>query len=251
MQHQRENNQPRRALYQQVKAYVLDLIEREVRSAHFRVPSEHDLVKRLGVSRMTVNRAIRELTSEGHLYRIPGVGTFVAAQKPQTAFLTVRCIAEEIRHRGGIHSSDILLLQEEAAPEDIAAIMELPPGAAVFHAVLVHKDRDVPVQYAERFVNPAVAPDFLLQDFDRMTPSEYLLNVAPATEAEHVVEASLSESRVRELLQMPDHEPCLILYRTTWVGPTVATRNRFIYPGSRFQIGSRFRLASDDTFGII
>ena len=41
-----------------------------------------------GVSRMTVNRALRELSHEGRLYRVQGVGTFVAAQKPQAAFLT-------------------------------------------------------------------------------------------------------------------------------------------------------------------
>ena len=247
----RENRPVRRTLYQEVKTYVLDLIQREEWPTHYQVPSEHALVERLGVSRMTVHRALRELSSEGRLYRVQGVGTFVAAQKPQSAFLTVRSIAEEIRSRGGVHSSDVLLLQEETAPPEIAAIMGLPQGAPVFHSILVHKDRGVPVQYAERFVNPVVAPEFLQQDFDRITPSEYLLRIAPVTEAEHVVEAAPSEPRIRKLLQMPAHEPCLILYRTTWVAAAVATRNRFVYPGSRFRIGSRFRLTPDEAHCVI
>ena len=122
-----------------------------------------------------------------------------------------------------------------------AAIMGLPEGSPVFHAVLVHRDRGVPIQYAERFVNPAVAPVFLQQDFDRITPSEYLLKIAPVTEAEHVVEAMMPDPAVRKRLHMPAHEPCLVLHRTTWVGPAVATRNRFVYPAKRFRIGSRFR----------
>ena len=246
MRQSRKSDRPRRTLYQEVKAYVLDLIRRQEWPPHYRVPSEHELVARLGVSRMTVNRALRELSAEGRLYRVQGVGTFVAARKPASAFLMVRSIAEEIRSRGGIHSSDVLLLQEESAPDDVAAIMGLPPGAPVYHAILVHKDHGVPIQWAERFVNPAVAPAFLEQDFDRMTPSEYLLKIAPVTEAEHVVEASLAEPHIRRLLQMPDHEPCLVLYRTTWVGAAVATRNRFIYPGSRFRIGSRFCITPQD-----
>ena len=103
-----EPKRPRRALYQEVKAYVLDLIKREEWPPHYRVPSEHALVERLGVSRMTVNRALRELSHEGRLYRVQGVGTFVAAQKPQSAFLTVRSIAEEIRSRGGVHSLSLI-----------------------------------------------------------------------------------------------------------------------------------------------
>ncbi len=246
-----EPKRPRRALYQEVKAYVLDLIKRQAWPPHYRVPSENTLVERLGVSRMTVNRALRELSHEGRLYRVQGVGTFVAAQKPQAAFLTVRSIADEIKSRGGIHSSEVLLLQEEPAPEEIAAIMGLPEGSPIFHAVLVHRDRGVPIQYAERFVNPAVAPEFLQQDFDRITPSEYLLKIAPVTEAEHVVEATIPDPAVRKRLHMPAHEPCLVLHRTTWVGPAVATRNRFVYPATRFRIGSRFRITPDDAHLVI
>jgi len=129
--------------------------------------------------------------------------------------------------------------------------MGMPSGSPVFHSILVHKDRGVPIQYAERFVNPVVAPEFLQQNFDRMTPSEYLLRIAPVTEAEHVVEAAPVESRIRKLLQMPSHEPCLILHRTTWVATAVATRNRFVYPGSRFRIGSRFRVTPEDAHCVI
>lgn len=246
-----KTGRPRRVLYQEVKSYVLDLIQREEWPPHYRVPSEHTLVDRLGISRMTVHRALRELSNEGRLYRVQGVGTFVAAQKPQSAFLTVRSIAEEIHSQGGIHSSEVLLLKKEPALPEIAAVMGLPQGAPVFHSILVHKDRGVPMQFAERFVNPAVAPDFLQQDFDRMTPSEYLLRIAPITEAEHVVEAGPAEPRIRKLLQMQAYEPCLILHRTTWVESVVATRNRFVHPGSRFRIGSRFRLTPDEAHSLI
>ena len=83
----------------------------------------------------------------------------------------------------------ILVLKQEKVKEEIAQKMNLNPGDAVFHSIIVHKDRGVGVQYSERFVNPKVAPHYLDQDFNKITPSEYLLQVAPVQEAEHIIEA--------------------------------------------------------------
>ena len=80
-----------------------------------KIESEAELVAGLNVSRMTVNRALRELTAEGLLKRIQGRGTFVADRKPQAALLQIRSIAEEIRDRGGSYSCTVHLLQEEKA----------------------------------------------------------------------------------------------------------------------------------------
>ena len=47
------------------------------------MPSEAELVAEFGVSRMTVNRALRELQSEGLVERSQGVGTFAAPAAPR------------------------------------------------------------------------------------------------------------------------------------------------------------------------
>ena len=228
-------------LYLQVK----NLILRRIKSGHWspesRIPSENELVASLGISRMTVNRALRELTAEGLLVRRRGAGTFVAARESQFALLEVRNIAEEIVARGGEHSSDVHLLAREAAPVDIAETMGVKTGAPVFHSIIVHRDQGAPVQLANRYVNPEVAPDFLQQDFTVITPSEYLMKVAAITEVEHVIEAIMPDEETRALLEINGHEPCLLLNRITWSQQVVATCNRFYYPGNRFRIGSRFK----------
>lgn len=231
-------------LYQQVKCYIMQRIESGQWGPDTRVPSENELVEALGVSRMTANRALRELTDNGQLFRVQGIGTFVSSRKPQTPLLEVRSIAEDIRLRGGVHSSTVHLLAQEAASAQLAADLELPAKSIVFHSILVHKDRGVPVQLAERFVNPATAPDYLRQDFTQMTPSQYLFQVAPLTEVEHVVEAILPDARTQELLQIRDREPCLMLHRRTWSYGLIVTKSTFIYPGSRYKIGSRFKTAN-------
>jgi GntR family transcriptional regulator, histidine utilization repressor len=228
-------------LYLQVK----NLILRRIKSGHWapesRIPSENELVTSLGISRMTVNRALRELAAEGLLVRRRGAGTFVAPRESQFALLEVRNIAEEIVARGGVHSSDVHLLAREAAPETVAETMGLQTGAEVFHSIIVHRDRGCPVQLADRYVNPLVAPDFLQQDFRVITPSHYLMNVAAITEVEHVIEAVMPDAEIRMLLEIGDLEPCLLLNRITWSQLVVATCNRFYYPGNRFRVGSRFK----------
>ena len=100
-------------------------------------------MKALGVSRMTINRALRELTIEGMLTRVQGVGTFVATAKPQAALFEVRNIAEEIAERGHQHRAEVLTLKAEPAPENIAATFGLKPGTKVFHSVLLHRENEL------------------------------------------------------------------------------------------------------------
>src|SRR3546814_14435569 len=57
-------------LYQQVKDYIVTRILGGDRPEGNRVPSENELTRELSVSRMTVHRALRALTTEGWLERV-------------------------------------------------------------------------------------------------------------------------------------------------------------------------------------
>lgn len=64
---------------------VKNLVVAQINSGHWsegdQLPSENQLVAALGLSRMTINRALRELTADGLIVRMMGVGTFVAPPK--------------------------------------------------------------------------------------------------------------------------------------------------------------------------
>ena len=240
-----------RPLYQQVREYILQRIDDGRLLPGMRIESESELVSVLNVSRMTVNRALRELTAEGRLLRRQGRGTFVAVVKPQAALLEITSIAKEIRARGGDYSCLVHLLQEEKASPGLAAAMHLSPYAPVFHSIIVHRENQVPMQLGCRYVLPEIAPDFLNQDFTRITVSEYLLGIAPVTAIEHIVEALIPEPWIRDLLQINGSEPCLALHRKTWVGTKIATSSTFYSPGSRYTLGSKFTPASPGNIGVM
>ncbi len=227
-------------LYEQVKNYITSKLESGEWSSGVKIDSELALVKRFKVSRMTVNRALRELTAEGRITRVQGVGTFAANEKPLTPLFEIKPIDREISDCGADYSCEIHHLQEEKARPELAVDMGIAPYESVYHSIIIHKSDCEPFQLADRFVNPKLARDYLKQDFTRMTPSEYLLSLYPITEAEHIVEAVIPEAWVRKLLDINAAEPCLMLYRKTWAGKKVATISKFYYPGSRHRMGGKF-----------
>jgi len=228
-------------LYLRVKRHILDNIDSGKWGASARVPSENDIVKSFGVSRMTANRALRELRDEGVLVRIAGVGSFVADRQAHAHPLQIRGIADEIRERGHVHRAEIVSLERIRAVAELAEDFCIAPRSELYCSLMVHFENDRPIQLEHRYVLPRLAPDYLNVDFARTTPHDYLIKVAPLQEAEHLLRAEMPDERTRSLLAMMRDEPCLVVIRRTWTAGQIASVARLHYPGSRYEMSGRFR----------
>lgn len=229
-------------LYQQVKDQILDHILSGNWPPGRKIPSENQLVRQLGVSRMTINRALRELAQEGRLQRLAGVGSFVAEPPRHASLIELNNIAEEIRDQGSEHSARLTWRQLEPVPADIAERLEVEVGREIFHVTLVHRRDELPIQLEDRWVDPLQVPDFLDLDFSTITPSEHLLRSIRPDEMEHIVQAVLPDATTRELLAIPADEPCLRLERRTWNDGRVVTYAALTYPSSRYDLSARYDL---------
>lgn len=205
------------------------------------VPSESQLMQQFAISRMTANRALRELAAEGLVSRVRGSGTRVAELHRISSRLVIRDIHEEVAERGHVHSTRILLVQPEKATAELAKSMGLRTGAKVFHTVLVHSENGVPIQHEDRYVNPQAAPDYLQVDFTQESPTLHLIRHAPLTEASYTIEACLPTAEEAKALAIRTSEPCLVMVRRTVSGAHVASVARLLYPGSRYSIGGNFQ----------
>jgi GntR family histidine utilization transcriptional repressor len=228
-------------LYLKVKRHILDNIGSGKWATSTRVPSENDIVKSFGVSRMTANRALRELRDEGILVRVAGVGSFVADRQARAHPLEIRSIADEIRDRGHVHRAEIVSLERLRAMADLAEDFGVAPRSELYCSVIVHFENDRAVQLEDRYVLPKLAPDYLKIDFTTTTPYDYLTRVAPLQEAEHVLRAVMPDERTRKLLTMKRDEPCLLMIRRTWTAGQIASVARLYYPGPRYELSGRFR----------
>lgn len=226
--------------YQRLKDGIVRRIASGVLGPGDRVPSENELAETEGVSRMTANRALRELTAEGYLERVAGSGTFVAEPKATSHPLEVRNIADEVATRGHEYAARVLVAEHARADAAIAAALEVETGAGVSHARVVHYENGRPIQLEDRYVVDDFAPDFLEQDFSRQTPSAYLTAVSPLQDAEHVLRAETPDGYVRRALEMPAGEPCLVITRRTWSDGRPVTYGRLYHPGSRFELAGRY-----------
>lgn len=68
-------------LHYQLKMILQEMIENEELLPGDTIPTERELCEIQKISRMTVNKAILSLVSEGILYREQGKGTFVAKKR--------------------------------------------------------------------------------------------------------------------------------------------------------------------------
>jgi GntR family histidine utilization transcriptional repressor len=230
--------------YLRLKRYIAEGIASGHWPPHDRLPSEGELTRKFSVSRMTANRALRELADEGLITRVKGVGSFAAGPKAEATMIEVRDIRAEIEARAQIHSARVLNLRATRADDVMASQFEIVPGARIFHSEVVHSADGEPLQLELRYVNPACAPDYLRLDLATTTAHAYLMRVAPLERAEHIIEAELADGATALRLGIADRAPVLIMQRRTWSRGIVASVARFIYPASRFRLVGHFKIHS-------
>lgn len=231
------------SLGQQVRTHVLGKIDAGEWREGDRIPSEAQLAEQFDASRMTIHIALRDLAAEGVLVRRQGAGTFVATRRRQSTFLELRNIHSEIEERGNTHATDVILQERVYCDLGLATEMSVAPGSEVLHSVLLHRENGRPLQIEDRYVNPRFAPDYLDQDFTRITPYEHLMAAGPLEEVEHIIQAVPADDRSRELLEMAPGDPVLLLRRRTWSRGMIATSARLYHPGSRFSMAGRMVVA--------
>jgi GntR family transcriptional regulator, histidine utilization repressor len=205
------------------------------------MPSEAELTAKFGVSRMTVNRAIRELQADGLVARAQGVGTFAAPLHRVSSTLTIHDLHEEIEARGHVHTARVELQRAEAAAVPLAAQLGVEPGARVFHTLIVHFENGLPLQCEDRYVNPACAPGYLDVDFTQTTPTHYLFGVTALWRAQYSIESARATRQEATLLQIDPDEPCLIVVRRTFTRAAPITIARLVHPGSRYGLQGEFQ----------
>ncbi|MDP2571366.1 histidine utilization repressor [Vibrio penaeicida] len=228
-------------LYIQIKRYIQEKIDSGDWPVGHRIATELELTEQFEVSRMTVNKAIRDLVSEGKLKRTPRLGTFVCAleEKAESPLLDIRNIAEEVSSRGKQYHSQVLTQKALKADDIIATKLGVMLGSDVFYSEIIHFEDKTPIQLEVRWVNAVYAPNYLKQDFSTITPNQYLSDNCPLSAIEHTVEAINPEVTIRDALELKNYEPCLLLNRRTWSGDKLVSSAQLYHPGTRYKLSSK------------
>lgn len=118
-------------LYRQIKALLLQSLERGEWKPGELIPSEFDLAARFQVSQGTVRKAVDELAAEHMLQRRQGKGTFVSTHhEARTRYRFLR-LAPDGEGEGERAESRIVDVRRTRASTEIARGLDLRPGDSV------------------------------------------------------------------------------------------------------------------------
>ena len=217
-----------------VREHLLGLMEERL-GPHDRLPTERELSETLDVSRLTVRRALEQLTSEGRVYRIQGSGTFVA-EPPIRKSDTLTSFSEDMRARGLTPSARLLVAEETIAGAVQSWKLGISPGEPLIHIVRLRLADDVPMCLEDVHVVRSHAPDLLDHPLDGSLYDTLasVYGVAIARAEQNVTATVLDEGDARHLA-VPALTPALEVERVTYdeQGRCVELA-RSLYRGDRY-----------------
>ncbi|HZS76738.1 MAG TPA: GntR family transcriptional regulator [Ktedonobacteraceae bacterium] len=118
-------------LYHQLKEVLRNEIERGVYKPGDRLPSEPELMREYGVSRITVRQALDELEAEELILRRHGKGTYVAERRIEQELVRLTDFMEDMQQAGQNPSSRVLVCVHEQATPAVVRALHLKEGTEV------------------------------------------------------------------------------------------------------------------------
>lgn len=206
-----------------------------------RVPAEMLLTVHYATSRMTVNKAIQSLATEGLVERRPKTGTVVTGLARERPVMEIWDAADAVRRAGGHYGYRLLECGMIPAESPFRDQLPVEPKASMIRMLCLHLSGRHPFQLEERLINVDAAPKITCQPLEDVSPGQWLLAHVPWTDAKHSISARGANPVVAGHLEIEVGTACLVVERRTWNGDVPVTLGRFWYPGDEHSLEGQFR----------
>jgi len=212
-----------------------------------RVPSEPEIVARLGVSRATATQALRDLEQRGLVVRRQGKGTFVA--ESERAIRTNRTgtlpsFSEDLRKAGRSTRERVIALDVVGAPEDVATALAIPAGHDVWRVERVIVGDDEPVVHLISWLPCAVFGTLTRTGIEQTSLYEQLRTtdgspLRPCA-ADESWSAETAPAATATLFELPKNRPVMRVVRTAFLHDGTAAEHSIAYVrGETFAVSMR------------
>lgn len=180
------------------------------------IPSENELSRNYGISRMTVRNVITKLVQEGLLFRIPGKGTFVSEPKIIANTLVYVGIREQLEQMGYEVTTKLLEVVTKSGTKDMCDLFKIEPDSVFYVIRRIRYVRNEPFSLHTSYIPAELTPgieklDLVNEQLCTILSSEYGLIRENTQETLESVAASKEEAK---LLNIPLNHPLLLLHDT-------------------------------------
>ncbi|GBL55298.1 GntR family transcriptional regulator [Pseudomonas citronellolis] len=182
-----------------------------------RMPSEAELGKAHGVSRITVRQALGDLQKEGLIFKIHGKGTFVARPKAFQNVSTLQGLAESMGERGYEVINRLRSFRFVPADAQVAARLRVAEGdsvAQIKRARLVNRELvSLEVTYLPEAVGRRLEKaDLVSRDIFLILENDCGL---PLGHADLAIDAILADAELAAALEVEEGSPVMRIERLT------------------------------------
>ncbi len=202
-------------LYTRIKEYIAEMILSGKLKPESKIQSEREFSEDLGVSRMTVRKALTELVNEGLLERKHGSGTYVA--KPKITYESVELVnyIQAMELRNIATSTQLLEFNEMVASRRLSEILEIEIGAPIYHLVLLRFANRIPVILERGYFPCDYYPKMEDWNLEKTSTIDLLTSVYGIRlgRISQSVEAVAATDQVAEQLRVDEGIPLLMLSR--------------------------------------
>jgi GntR family transcriptional regulator len=234
--------------YHQVKEAVKALIASGRLKAGDMLPSEFALSEELGISRLVVHRAFRELVTEGLLIRKRAKGTFVSPPSKRGYDVVGPLLSMTELSTDGVPPQNKILTQEVIAADGIVrSELGLAEGARVVHLYNLRLVNGLPLAVedmyfpADRFLALA---DMNLDNMSVYAALEQRYNAHPQ-EARDVVSAGAATRDEARLLGLNKGAPVMRVQRTSTDRQGLPVEfSKVAFHAERYQFTARVKRAA-------
>lgn len=227
-------------LYHQLELILKENIESGVWNENERIPSEHDLSKQYGVSRVTVRAVLTKFVNDGVLYRIQGKGTYVSAQKIITSNVSYIGIREQLETLGFNTTTKVIQIGTIHANSNIRKKLNLnPENEDVIFIERVRFVNDLPFSlhrsYIPKVIGANIDEDQLVNEqLCVILSRDYGLNRARVVET---LESTIGDSYEAALLGVHNSHPLLLLEDVIYSSSGVAFEySKILFRGDKMKM---------------
>jgi GntR family transcriptional regulator len=225
-------------MYFQIQDQLLKMINSgQLRSGDL-LPSEGELSRVYGVSRMTSRQALQALESQGYASRHKGRGTFVTQPKVEKDITHLSGFTAEMRALGLKAGSRVLAAETLPATVEMAAKLDVEVGKPIFRLLRLRFANELPVAVEEISLPVERYPGIQDLDFSQLSlyaalRERYDIRLSLADE---ILEARAATKQEAELLEVAPRTSLLVISRTLWSveGQPVEVA-RSAYRGDRYR----------------